>query len=175
MPTCFQVADVHAVGAHLHGKNVQRSANIKGLKTLCSCLLSFPWWPIQLGSAGNSPAEKWEGHGPPEMAPRLKNTQHIRNVARIFFPWNLCALTKYWTNMFFKIQKLRRWQVLKDSVWWASDGYFDTGYFPHSRNKVEDTSSSLASILVPGGSSSSQENWGEARSLAFCLRWLMLL
>lgn len=73
------------MGVHLDRENVQRSANIKGL--LCSCLFSFPWWPIQLGSAGNSHVEKWEGHGLPEGAPRLKSTQYIRNIARIFlFP-----------------------------------------------------------------------------------------
>lgn len=172
------MADVHAVGVHLHGENVQRSANIKGL--LCSCFFSFPWCPIQLGSAGNSPVEKWEGHGPPEGAPRLRSTQYIRNIARIyFFSWNLCALTRYWTSMFFKMKKLRRWQIFQDSVWWASgdqievhDGYFDKASGkPQNRTRVEDNSSFFPSIPVPGASSSPQG----AKSLNFCLWWLILL
>lgn len=111
---------------------------------LCSCLCGFPWWPIQRGSAGNSPVEKWEGHSPPEGAPRMKSTQHIWNIARIFFSWNHCAWTKYWTNMFFKMEKLRRWQILLGSVWRPSvgqfeahDGHFDkAGGKAHNRNEV---------------------------------------
>lgn len=75
--------------------------------------------------------------------------------------------------MFFKMEKLRRWQLLQDSVWWASvghmkahNGYFDkAGGKPHNRDKVEDTSASFPTIPVPGGSSSPQG----ARSLAFLL------
>lgn len=79
------MGDVRAVGVNLHGENIQRSASIKELKTFCSCLFSFPWWPIHLGSAGNSPVEKWEGCGPPEGTQMLESTQHIGNVVRIFF------------------------------------------------------------------------------------------